>query len=113
MSKVVFQSGASRSEYAPSYHQIPSSALPRLAQRYQLGVENHGTHNWLKGGTDPRYLPQVYDHLIDHLLRYRDGVSLEDDHLGAVLWGVAALIEFEERGQLTPDMLGLPDVDTK
>ena len=91
---------------------MSSSAIRRLAQRYQLGVENHGTHNWLKGGTDPRYLTQVYDHLIDHLLRYRDGVSLEDDHLGAVLWGVAALIEFEERGQLTPDMLGLPDVDS-
>ena len=108
MSKVVFQSGASRSEYAPSYHQIPSSALRRLAQRYQLGVEKHGTHNWLRGGTDVAYMRQVYDHLIEHLLCYREGVNPDDDHLGAVLWGVAALIEFEERGQLTPDMLGLP-----
>ena len=113
MSKVVFQSGASRSEYAPSYHQIPSSALRRLAQGYQLGVEKHGTHNWLRGGTDVAYMRQVYDHLIEHLLCYREGVNPDDDHLGAVLWGVSALIEFEERGQLTPDMLGLPDVDTK
>jgi len=113
MSKVMFQSGASRSEFAPSYHQIPSSVLRRLAKRYQLGVDKHGCHNWLRGGSDPYYLTQVYDHLIEHLLCYRENKNSEDDHLGAVLWGISALIEFEERGQLTPDMLGLPDVDTE
>jgi len=113
MSKVVFESGASRSEYALPYHQIPSSALRRLGQRYQLGMEKHGNQNRLKGGRDPAYMVQVYDHVFEHLLRYRENRQDGDDDLGACLWGLCALIEFESRGQLTPDMLKLPDVDTE
>ena len=79
-----------------------------MAERYALGVEKHGTHNWLKGGADPHYLTQVFDHVIDHLLRYRDGVNKEDDHLGAAMWGLAALCEFEERGHCSAGSLGLP-----
>jgi hypothetical protein len=110
-SRVVFKSGASRSEYKPAYHQIPSSALRRLAQRYDLGVEKHGRHNWLKGGTELHYLTQVFDHALDHLMRYRDGIDPSDDHLAAAMWGIAALCEFEERGHCRPGLLGLPTDD--
>ena len=106
--KVIFKSGASRSEYKPAYHHIPASALRRLAQRYALGIEKHGEHNWLRGGTDRHYLSQVFNHIIDHLLLYRDGVNNDDDHLGAAMWGIAALCEYEARGHCRPGLIGLP-----
>lgn len=109
--KVIFQSGASRSEYKPAYHHIPASALRRLAQRYALGIEKHGEHNWLRGGSDSAYLAQVFNHIVDHLLLYRDGIDANDDHLGAAMWGIAALCEFEARGHCRPGLIGLPTDD--
>lgn len=104
----VFQSGASRTETKPAYHIIPYSALRREAQRFADGAAQHGEFNFMNGATDREFQVQIIDHAIDHLLRYKDGIDPEDDHLAAVRCGMAMLIEFEERGYVKAGELGVP-----
>lgn len=86
-------SGAQRSSQAPRYDLIPSNALRRLAARYQLGEANYGAWNWQKGLRSPEWNTQVFDHIIDHLIRARDEGCQTEDHLAAAAWGCFSLIE--------------------
>lgn len=84
---VTFSSGASREKGKHAYHGIPGFFVRRLADIFTEGIEKYGEDNWTKGmpSTD------VYDHLMDHLMLYRDG-DRSQDNLAKVAWGVMALM---------------------
>lgn len=90
-----FASGAKRSEIKPSYHLIPHEALTRLAQRYTMGAEKYGIHNYLQGINDPEFVTQLIDHLEDHLGEFKNSGCLKEDNLAAIMWGAATLMLVE------------------
>lgn len=92
--KAVFKSGASSSEVKPRYDLIPPCALKRLAERFGYGARKHGDHNYRKGFSDPEFVRDRINHLIEHAFKYAGGDRTED-HLGAVLCGAAMLAELE------------------
>jgi len=115
--KVIFDSGAQRSERMDTrYDLIPTLALRRIGRRYQLGTR-YGEWNWAKGFP----LSDLMNHTIDHLLIFRDryvALKLEhpelsdaevcamlveersDDDLAGAAWGIITIMELEERGKL-------------
>jgi hypothetical protein len=97
-----FPSGAKRAELKPRFDLIPSLSLRRLAARYELGLK-YGEDNWKKGLP----LSDTLNHIIDHLLIYRDkqktSASIADDYdddLAAAAWGCFALMWLGENGKL-------------
>ena len=125
--KVVFSSGASRSEIKPRYDLIPRAGIRYTGERFGYGAlpkeeggAGHGADNWKQGEDDSAYIEQTYCHLLDHVLKfgeevlpYLTGKSKEfrtsdphaGGHLGAIGFGQATLAYFLERklaGQRTP-----------
>jgi hypothetical protein len=97
-----FPSGAKRAELKPRFDLIPSAPLRRLAARYEMGLK-YGEDNWKKGLP----LSDTLNHIIDHLLIYRDkqktSASIVDDYdddLAAAAWGCFALMWLEENDKL-------------
>jgi hypothetical protein len=101
MDKVIFQSGASRTERRPTYDFIPTVVLQALAERFELGVAQHGEANYRQGLHDREYYRQVFNHLLHHLLLWRDG-DTSDDHLQSAIWNCSTLVEFERLGAPHP-----------
>lgn len=91
----VFQSGAKSSEIKPRYDLIPVEALRREAMRMAEGAHAHGENNYRKGGTDPAFIVDRINHLIEHAMKYAAGDRTED-HLAAVRANTAMLIWLEE-----------------
>lgn len=92
--KVVFKSGASRSESALMYHLVPSHGFRRLARRFTDGAVKHGKNNWRAGLTEPEFIEQAIDHLQEHFQRFLEG-NAGDDDLAAMAWGCFALMEVQ------------------
>jgi hypothetical protein len=85
----VFKTGASRSKLEHHRFDLVSPfAWFYDAARYGLGARKRGDNNWRKG------MPYsaIVNHMMRHLMLYVMG-DRSDDHLGAVRWGAAALIE--------------------
>lgn len=102
MDKVVtFQSGASRTERRPEYDYIPTVVWQALSARFAEGGRLHGRANYLKGLHDPEFHRQLFNHLIHHLLLWRDG-DTSDQHLEASLWNIAVLCQFSSLGATHP-----------
>jgi len=91
--KVTYPSGATRSADADDvrYDLIPMCVLRRYAKRMAKGAKVHGPNNWL-GGFPPGV---IENHMWRHYELWKAG-DLTDDHLGAFLWGAAALVYFDE-----------------
>lgn len=90
--KVTYSTGAVREAApVPRYDLIPTCVLRRLAERYRLGALKYSPHNWKKG------LPwsDTYNRVVEHLQKWLEG-NTSDDHLAAVVWGVAALMWYED-----------------
>lgn len=85
------------------YDLVPTPALRRLVRRYTDGAEKYGEHNWQKGFK----WSVVYNHLREHLEKFKDGEFPEDDHLAAVVWGCFSLMTYQtthtELNDLQPD----------
>lgn len=100
-SSVTFEGGTRRSTVMPAYHTIPATGIRRLAQRYSLGTETYGEGNWKRSlesrNTAGPFLKDVYNHLVEHLLRLTSGVDPSDDHLAAAAWGLTVLMYAEEK----------------
>jgi hypothetical protein len=89
--KAAFAAGAKRSVMKPYYHKIPRIALERLAKRYLQGAARYETmrqwrlfglcENWKLG--DAYFFTDAFNHVIDHLYRWLEEGSDEDDHLAA------------------------------
>lgn len=100
-----FPSGAKRSEkIKPRYDLIPSAPLRRLAERYALGADKYGEWNWQRGLSDPQFLKDGFNHIIDHLQKAKDSFllglqnSLDDDLAGAA-WGCFMLMQAQEEAK--------------
>lgn len=94
-------SGARRSEKKPPYHLFPKHGLGRIAGRWQMGLEKYGKDNY-KLSLQTResaytFAAEAFNHIIDHALNMANGLEPEEDHLGAIGWGVMYLAEVEER----------------
>jgi hypothetical protein len=97
----VFKTGASRSKLYARYDLISPIGLRRLAERYALGAEKRGDHNWRKGMP----MSAIIQHMLHHLTLFQlEGGSVSDDHAAAVAWGAIALAENEELRPETNDL---------
>lgn len=87
---------------------LPFEALRRLAVHMENGAKKYGKHNWRKGINQSRYLQSALRHLNQFAEGHRD-----EDHLAAVMFNVAGIIEVEkavERGVVTDrSLLDLPN----
>lgn len=91
----VFESGAKSSIEKPRYDLIPAVALLAIAKRFGYGAERHGERNYEKGHSDPAFVRDRYNHLIEHAIKAASGDTSED-HLGAVLCNAAILLRLQE-----------------
>lgn len=83
-------------------HLIPSSALRKLAHRFQDGAEKYGARNWEKG----HHLSNYVDSLYRHLWQFMDNEK-DEDHLAAVIWNAVALSHIYDKiqeGELPEDL---------
>lgn len=100
-----FTTGAVRDnqEDKGRYDLIPPVVEERLAKHYESGAKKYGDNNFRLGMPIKRYI----DSARRHLNKYRMGMT-DEDHLIAVIWNIAAIIETEqlvELGLLPEDLL--------
>jgi hypothetical protein len=75
-----------------------------LAKRLTVGGDKYGTVQWRQGINDAEYVTDRFNHFFDHLLKFMEDGNVKDDNLGAMLWGLHALVEVEA---LAPEALNL------
>jgi hypothetical protein len=98
------ESGAIRSnDVHLRYDLIPVPAFRRLTKRYTDGAVKYGEHNWQKGFK----WSVVFNHMMEHMMKFQNGEFPEDDHLAAIAWGAFALMIYQsthpELNDLQPD----------
>lgn len=89
------------------YDLLPAYAIHRLAVHFENGSKSHGDENWRKGIPLRRTLQSLIRHAFQYLEGHRD-----EDHMAAVMWNAAAIIETEkmiERGILPLSLNDLPN----
>lgn len=69
-------------------------ALRREAVRMAEGARDHGENNYRAGKTDPGFIRDRVNHLIEHALKYADG-DRSEDHLAAIRANTGMLIWIE------------------
>lgn len=88
-----FTTGARREyKYMLRYDLVPIEAYKRLVERYTGGARKYGPHTWEPGMP----FSDVYNHLIEHLNKWRAEEEPTDDHLSAVAWAAFALMTYED-----------------
>jgi len=102
--KVVAETGSTRSsrDGKGRFDLIPPCALLRLARRYEGGAACHGDRNWEQGMSAGRCVDSAMRHLNQWVNCERD-----EDHLGAAMWNIAALMFLEEKMPQHLDMPGM------
>lgn len=70
---------------------IPVEALRRDAELYRAGAKKYAEDNWRKGQPYRR----VYASILRHLFAWRIGMK-DEDHLAAVRFGCAAIMEYDK-----------------
>lgn len=88
------KTGAKSTKKALLFHLIAPTTVRRLAERLTVGAAKYGVVQWRIGLNDVEYVADRYNHLWAHLLLLQEG-DTEDDHLGAMLWAINALMEAE------------------
>lgn len=90
-----FVSGAERNnaEGKGRYDLIPPCVLQALAQRLELGAQEHGEFNFMLGIPNK----SLYDSAYRHLTQARAGMK-DEPHLAAALTNIAFLIYNEVNG---------------
>lgn len=71
---------------------VPIHGIIRLAVHYENGAMKYGDRNWELGQPFSRYVASAFRHLMKWV-----GGAREEDHLAAVAWNAAAIIDHEER----------------
>lgn len=100
--EIVMAAGQVSSSAIPGLHRIPTEALVRLAQRFDLGVERKGDKAWnavtanQQVLADREFILHRIGHVVIHALKLRDkilrGAPMEgDDDAGAIAWAGAFL----------------------
>lgn len=100
--QTIGSSAASSSHEALYYHLISSSTLRRLAQRITSGAKKYGQAEWRQGINDAEYVRDRFNHLFEHLLKFKEEGNEGDDNIGAMLWALHCL---DEVHRLCPDAL--------
>jgi len=103
--QVLMAGGKVASTKGPAYHLIPTAALNKLAERFELGIERKGDKAWNATSnnqdclTDKDLLIERCSHIIHHALKLRDqlqdssrGEESIQDNAAAVMWGGAFLV---------------------
>lgn len=90
---VAFEGGSFRENSLGKgiFHAIPSIAVTRVAQRYELGMVKYGRSDAYKDGMPTS---RSFDSAMRHLWQYLEGDNSED-HLAAVVWNCFAMMEME------------------
>ena len=99
----VYGAGAKRQSSPPYYRVIPHTFLKRLGETLKEGAAKYSEGpddcNWQKG--DKRFAVDCFDHMIDHLYAWREGL-MDEDHLGHAAANMAFLAWFQEQGIWDP-----------
>ena len=98
--QIAMAEGKAASTKGPSLHLIPTEALVKLADRFELGVERKGDKAWNALSNNQEillnreFLIERISHVIHHALKLRDKLQQndiegmkDDDDAGAVAWG--------------------------
>jgi hypothetical protein len=101
-----FISGAKRSAKVPGVHRIVRAFLRAVAVRGDIGEMKYGHNNYRQGLEDREFVQQLFAHAIDHLVgeaehfdkydEFKQETDGDGDELGAVGWGIMALVEARE-----------------
>jgi len=87
----------------PEISMVPSSVITGIAKVLGFGATKYDRNNWKKG---MKYT-SVYDSIQRHLMKWKDGESLDNEsdlsHLYHAACNIAFLIEYEEKGLGTDD----------
>ena len=86
---------------------LPVNAIIRLARHFENGAVKYGDRNWEKGIPLSRY----FDSMLRHCFKFLGGLE-DEDHLSAILWNAACLLETQERidkGLLPQELNDLPE----
>lgn len=89
-----FDSGAKSTEKKPRYDLLPLEGVQRGAQRMAEGAASHGERNYERGVSDPAFIKDRENHLIEHALLYAAG-DRSTDHLGAIIANASMLARLE------------------
>ncbi len=73
------------------YDLIPTKMLKRLAGLYQRGAEKYDANNWRLGIPQSRFMDSAFRHMCQFLEGDRS-----EDHLAAVIFNIAGVMEMEE-----------------
>ena len=88
------------------FYLLPYYAITRLAQHFENGSAKYGDDNWRKGIPLRRYL----DSMMRHAFKFMSGMK-DEDHLAAIMWNAACLLETQEMirlGLLPKELDNLP-----
>ena len=95
------------SEYKPQpkteilgyhYHQLHPDFIRRVSKIYHEGSKKYGKDNYKQGFKDTAFLDERFNHVMDHLLRYREGDRTED-HLAKIAWWACFMMQSESANQ--------------
>jgi hypothetical protein len=100
MDKTTFEGGSTRSEMQERYDLIPKEAMDAIARRLALGAAKHGENNWRSGG--PEFRKATINHLIRHLLNYKESGNADDANTDAIICNAAFLCYFEAKAPFKP-----------
>lgn len=89
------------------FNDIPPELIRRLAKRYTGGHKKYSpnslvNYNFRIGLTDPKYIADRLNHLVEHVLNFMESGNDLDDNLAAIVWACAFLMEAE---RLAPEEL--------
>lgn len=91
--KTTFEGGSTRSKKRERYDLIPPEIDEVLAQRFGIGAEAHGEHNWKGGGA--AFIRQCINHLRAHTVSLmKNGPFHSDDDIAAMTWNAGVLAWF-------------------
>lgn len=99
--KHIVSGGGTRSEEAPAYNLVPGQGHKRIAKRFSLGAKIHGVDGWKKSCQTEKdaaaWAKETFNHMQEHMLKMSTGRFPDDDHLGAIGWGVEVLAYLEDK----------------
>jgi hypothetical protein len=80
-----FTSGAQSSSQKAGYWMIPFVVLQAVAKRFDLGAQKYDAHNWKRGCEDGAFMRDRFNHLFEHLMKFKEGGDEEDDMEGSII----------------------------
>jgi hypothetical protein len=83
---------------------VPWEEFERVVAIYTRGAEKYGDDNWRKGQPMKRIFASLMRHLMAYVMGKKDG----EDHAGAAVWNLLALMWMEKNKPEMNDLFNLP-----